>query len=382
MSILRYSFAHMPDRRDFLKRSALAAAAVPLARLDFARDDTPPFPYVDGLSFMSPAADIAASGLSAFILDVSSSQQLKTADGSVRYFRSFEACARSITAMRRELNGGKVPGAFLATGGSEIARAHSEGRTAIFFQFQGCEPIGEDLSRLDLFYELGLRVLQITHHNNNAWGGGAIERTWTGLTKVGAAGVERLNALGIVPDLAHVSDPTSLDVLRLSTQPVIVSHGAARAIVNNARCTSDEVIRGVANSGGAVGIFMMSFWLTPDPAPSVAAYVRQIQHVVKVGGIDAAAIANDYTVAGDIAAIQAGNDNTKIIPGYYAWWDSVAKQGVLGFDTRPSHVVIPELNNVRRAFLIHAALEKAGLTSAAIEKIMGGNWIRVLSTLG
>lgn len=372
----------MADRRDFLKQTALAAAAIPFARMPFRAVEKPPFPYVDGLSFMSPAEDIAASGLSAFILDVSSVAPLKTSDGSIRYFRSFEACAQSITAMRRELNAGKVAGAFLATRGSEIRRAYSEGRTAVFFQFQGCEPIGEELSRLDLFYELGLRVLQITHHNNNAWGGGAIERTWSGLTKVGTEGIERMNALGIIPDLSHVSDPTSLDVLRISTKPVIVSHGAARAIVNNARCTSDEVIRGVAKSGGAMGIFMMSFWLTPDPMPSVDAYVRQIRHVVKVGGIEAAAIANDYTVAGDLAAIKAGNDNAKIIPSYYPWWDSVAKQGVLGFDSRPSHVVIPELNNVRRAFLIHAALEKGGFDSAAIEKIMGGNWIRVLSTLG
>ena len=372
----------MSDRREFLKRSALAAAAIPFARLNVHGREKPPFPYVDGLSFMSPAADIEASGLSAFLLDVSSGEQRKTEDGSTRYFRSFEACARSITAMRRDLNGGKVPGAFLATRGSDIRRAYNDGRTAVFFQFQGCEPIGEELSRLDLFYELGLRVLQITHHHNNAWGGGAIERTWTGLTKVGAAGLERMHTLGIIPDLSHVSDPTSLDVLRLRTRPVIVSHGAARALVNNARCTSDEVIRGVARSGGAMGIFMMSFWLTPDPVPSVDAYVRQIQHVVKVGGIDAAAIANDYSVAGDLAAMKVGNDNAKIIPGYYAWWDSVAKQGVLGFETRPSHVVIPELNNVRRAFLIHAALEKAGFSATAVEKIMGGNWIRVLSTLG
>lgn len=372
----------MPDRRDFLKRSATAAAALPFARLTLGGNEKPPFPYVDGLSAMSPAADIAASGLSAFILDISAGQLLKTDDGSMRFFRSFEASLRSITGMRRELNGGRVTGAFLATRGSEIRRAYNEGQTAIFFQFQSCEPIGEDLSRLDVFYELGLRVLQITHHNNNAWGGGAIERTWTGLTKIGMEGVARLNTLGIIPDLAHVSDKASLDVLRISTRPVIVSHGAARALVNNARCTSDEVIRGVAASGGAIGIFMLSFWLTRDPVPSVEAYVRQIQHVVQVGGIDAAAIANDYSVAGNLEAIEAGNDNAKIIPGYYAWWDSVAKQGVLGFEARPSHVVIPALNNVRRAFHIHEALERAGFKTSAIEKIMGGNWIRILSTLG
>ena len=369
-----------PSRRDFLG-AATAACIASLTRIHAAGPATvkPAFPYVDGLSFFSGTpADVAASGLTAFISDVSSGERLKTEDGSVKFFRSFEACSRSITNMRRRLASGAVPGAFLATTGSQIDDAWKKNATAVFFQFQGCEPIGDQLWRLELFYELGLRVLQITHHNNNAWGGGAIEKTWTGLTKVGHEGVERMNALGIIPDLSHVSDPTSLDVLKISKKPVIVSHGAARALVNNARCTPDEVIKGVAESGGVMGIFMMSFWLTTEATPSAESYLRQLKHVVNVGGIDAAGIANDYSVAGEQSAIKAGNDNAKIISNYYPWWDSVAKEGVLGFDKRPTHAVIPELNNVRRMFLIHEALERAGFRPVEVEKIMGRNWIRVL----
>ena len=372
------------SRREFLESAASVAVAIPLGGLRrasaSAQTKRPPIPYVDGLSFLSPnAADVAESGLSAFICDVSSGEQLKNPDGSPRFFRSFEACARSIAETKRRLDAGAIPGAFLARKGSEIPDAFRAGRTAVFFQFQGTEPVGEALWRLDLFYELGLRVLQITHHHDNAWGGGAIEPTWSGLTKVGAEGVRRMNALGIMPDLAHVSEPTSLDVLKLSTKPVIVSHGAARALVNNARCTPDTVIRGVADSGGMMGIFMMSFWLTTDPQPSTDAYIRQIRHVIKVGGVDAVGIANDYTVAGELAAAKAGNDNAKIISNYYPWWDSITKRGVLGFDRRPTHVVIAELNNVRRMFLIHQALERERFSSGEIEKIMGGNWVRVLA---
>lgn len=354
------------------------AQGAPPAAPPAARERTP-FPYVDGLSFLGPPSEVLASGLSALICDVSSAERLKTDDGSLKFFRSFEACARSMTSVRRQLNGGQVPSTFLATKGSEIREAYRTNRTAVFFQFQGCEPIGEDLSRLDLFYELGLRVLQITHHNDNAWGGGAIEKTWTGLTKVGTEGVERLNALGIISDLSHVSDVTSLDVLRVSKRPVIVSHGAARALVNNARCVSDEVIKGVAKSGGAVGVFMMSFWLTTDPVPTPASYVRQIRHMVNVGGIDAVGIANDYPIGGETAARKANNDNAAIIKNYHPWWQSVGKQGVLGFDTLPTHVVIPELNEPRRAFKIHEALERDGFKAAEIEKIMGATWIRVLT---
>ena len=386
-------------RRGFLKDAALAAAAVPVidgvawgaaSGTSIASQASPaaprsatPSPWVDGLSFLGPIDEVAASGLSALILDVTAVERLPTTDGSIKYFRSFEACARSITQHRRNLASGAIPGAFLATKGSEIAGAHASGRTAVFFQFQGCEPIGDDLSRLELFYELGLRVLQITHHNNNAWGGGAIEKTWTGLTKTGIEGVERMNAIGLIPDLSHVSEPTSLDVLRVSRRPVIVSHTAARAIVNNARCTTDAVLRGVAKSGGVTGIFMMSFWLTPDARPTVDHVVAQLRHVIDVGGIDAVGIANDYPIGGEANARKVNNDNAEAITGYLEWWRAVGREGVLGFDRVPTHVVVPELNHPRRMFDIHAALERARFSSTDIEKIMGGNWTRLLSdTLG
>jgi membrane dipeptidase len=384
-------------RRTFLTASALAAAgalgadrlfgthaAAAAAPGNRAAATPTPFPYVDGLTFINRDGHaLPESGLSALIHDASAGEVVTMPDGSSRWYRSFEACARSITGMRRSLVAGEVPGAFLATHGSEIRPAHAAGRTAVFLQFQGADPIEERLDRLDMFHELGLRVLQITHHHDNAWGGGALEPQWSGLTATGHEGVERLNELRIIPDLSHVADPTSRDVLRISRRPVIISHGAARALVDHARCAPDDVIRAVAESGGVMGIFMMSFWLTPDPVPTIDSYNRQIRHVVNVGGIDAAAVSNDYNVAGELAAAGLRNDNARAVQPYWPWWDSYAARGVHGFGERPRHVVIPELNHVRRMFDIHAALDRAGFTAGDAEKIMGGNWIRVLTeTLG
>jgi microsomal dipeptidase-like Zn-dependent dipeptidase len=366
-------------RRAFLQTASLAALA-PFGLSKTARPHKSAFPFVDGLCLSVPETadpDFTASGLTAVIADVSQATQLKTPDGSIRYWRTFEACSNSITQARQQLQNKKT--AFLATRGSQIKEAFREGKTAVFLQFQGCEPLGEDLARLDQFYGLGLRILQITHHNNNPFGGGCIEKDWTGLTKLGFAAIERMNHLGVIPDLSHVADPTSLDVLKTSKKPVIISHGACRAIVNNARCASDEVIRGVARSGGAMGIFMMSFWLTNDPTPTVDALITQLRQVIKVGGINAAAIANDYNLSGEANLAKLKNNNAEGVKDYLDWWHSVARQGVLGFDKEPHHVVIPELNNINRMFSILAALEKHVIKTAEIEKIIGGNWIRVLT---
>ena len=192
---------------------------------------------------------------------------------------------------------------------------------------------------------------------------------------------------------AHGAGPSPLQAIafKATTQVSVVPAAkelvpvqiSARALVPSARCLPDEVIRGVGASGGVMGIFMMSMWLTTDPQPGVDAYIRQITHVANIAGIDGVGIANDYTIAGELTAAKAGNDNGKIISNYYPWWESVGRQGVFGFDGRPPHAVIPELNNVRRMFLIEQALQKSGFKAAEIEKIMGGNWIRVLTdTLG
>ncbi|HET9372754.1 MAG TPA: membrane dipeptidase [Vicinamibacterales bacterium] len=367
-------------RRGFLQQLGAAAATARAADSPAQSRPITPFPYVDGLTLAGPMNDLAASGLSAFLVDVSRAERLETTDGSIKYWRSFDATSKSIAEMRTDL--AREPLAFHATRGSEIAGAHRNGRTAVFFQVQGGgEIVGQNLDRLDALHALGLRVFQITHHNDNPWGGGAIEPKWSGLTALGRAGVERLHALGMIPDLAHVSDPTCRDVIAISRairKAVIVSHGGARALVDNARCTPDDVIRGVADSGGAMGVFMMTCWLTTDPMPTPASYVAQIRHIVRVGGIDAVGIANDYAIGGDAGAQSVGNDNARAVQNILPWWNSVAKSQVLGFDTPPAHVVIPELNNPRRAFLIHDALDRAGFRSAEIEKIMGGNWIRVL----
>ena len=369
------------SRRSFLAAAAATGAAALWYPESVLGQASPPYPYVDGLCALpSDLSDIGRSGLSSFILDVSSVAPVETEDGTIRYYRSFDASVQSLVAYRRRLMNGDIPGAFLATRGSQIRDAFERDRTAVFLQFQGAQPLEGDLWRVDLFYELGLRILQLTHHNANPFAGGALDTKPSGLTDLGRDLVARMNELGIIPDISHGSDATSLQVAQLSTAPVILSHGAARSLVPNARCAPDEVIRAVAETGGVMGIFMMSFWLTDDPVPGVEHLIAQLRHVANVGGIEAVGIANDYPVSGEANLAALGNDNAEGVKAYHPWWSSLAEEGIMGFDAGrlPEHVVIPELNNVRRMFVIDEALGRAGFSSRDRERIMGGNWIRVL----
>jgi len=128
---------------------------------------------------------------------------------------------------------------------------------------------------------------------------------------------------------------------------------------------------------------MISFWLTNDPVPTIDHLINQIKHIINVGGIDSVGISNDYSISGEPNLARINNNNEEGVKLYHPWWKTIRDKAVLGYDELPKHVVIPELNNIKRMYIIHQALEYNKFTASEIEKIMGGNWIRVLrETLG
>ena len=383
----------MPDvsRRSF---AGLLGASITASQLPFvisgcssASTATAPDPaqgwYIDGLSFLpADLNDIRASKIDAFICDISAIEQVEQADGTVNYRRTYRACMDSIRAARARV--AAHPDLLrLALAGADARLAKKDAQTALFFQIQGADCVEESLSQVDEFYLEGLRVLQLTHHYGNVYAGGALDSDDRGgvnlpLSARGYELIEKLNQRGILIDLSHASARSAQDAIAASSQPVVLSHGAARAIVNHARCSPDNVIRAIADGGGVFGVFMMSFWLTTDPEPQTRHYVEQLRHVANLGGIDAVAIANDYPLRGQENLLRLGNDNSQGIQEYLPWWQSLSERNVLGFDRQPSHVVIPEFNNLDRMARIHDAILDAGFSASEADKVMGGNWLRVL----
>jgi membrane dipeptidase len=357
------------------RRYAIAAAiaAMGLPRQTLART-AKRAPVIDGLSFLpDDLDDITHAGLDAMICDVSEIREIKDANGVPRYLRDFEANDVAIDKAVARIQASRA--VFVANKGSDIGKPGC----AAFLQFQSSETIGTDLSRIAHFHKKGLRVLQFTHHNNNAFAGGAIERVQSGLTPLGIEGLAEMNRVGILPDVSHGSEATMREAAARSRTPIVLSHGACKAIVDHPRCASDDSIRAIAERGGMMGIFMMSFWLTRDPVPTADHLIAQIRHVIRVGGLDAVGIANDFPMAGQSNLVKLRNDNAEGVKEYLGWWTAMRDSGIPGFETLPRHVVIPELNRIERMAVIRAALERNRFKAREIDRIMGGNWRRVLT---
>ncbi len=358
------------------RRSLIAGAGIglSLAGAGWAKVPARRKLWIDGLSFLPENLnDVAAAGLEAMIADVSRVETVSAADGTPRYVRTYASSIAAVDdAVARLRPGGP---AWLALRGSDIGR---HAGCATFLQFQSTEMIETDLSRLAAFHAKGLRILQFTHHNDTPFAGGAIEPHQTGLTPLGIEGLAEMNRLRLLPDVSHGSVPTMLEAAQRSITPIILSHGAARAIVDHPRAAPDEVIRAIAERGGMMGVFMMSFWLTRDPVPTPAHYVAQLRHVINVGGIGSVGISNDFPIAGEATLVKLGNDNRRGVQTYMEWWHAMRKRGVPGFSWDPQHVVIPEFNRIDRMARIAATLEQARFKAVEIDHIMGGNWRRVL----
>jgi membrane dipeptidase len=364
--------ANPMTRRTFMA----AGAAVTLGACATTRSGTPSTsPTIDGLSFLpDDLADIRASRLSGMICDVSEVQEIKDAQGIPRYLRTFDVNDAALDKAAARLGASEY--GFVALRGSDLGRKPG---CAAFLQLQSCEPVGTDLSRIARFHGKGLRVLQFTHHNNNLFAGGALERVQSGLTPLGRDGLGEMNRLRILPDVSHGSEATMIEAATSSRTPIVISHGACKAIVDHPRCASDAAIRAVAERGGMMGIFMMSFWLTRDPVPKVEHLIANLRHVIRVGGIDAVGISNDFPMAGQTNLVKLNNDNREGVKEYLPWWIAMRDSGIPGFAALPEHVVIPELNTIDRMAHIRQALERDRFTGGEIDRIMGGNWARVLT---
>ncbi|QDF74342.1 MULTISPECIES: membrane dipeptidase [Shewanella] len=376
------------QRRHLLKGLAAAGLLTHLAPLPAWAKATQKALYIDGLSFLpDDLADLSASKLDAYLCDISAIEAIEQADGTTNYKRTYKACVKSISEALERVNANPDK-LLLGRSAKDIELAHESGRTAVFFQIQGADcveqSINQDLNQVDEFYERGLRVLQLTHHYGNLFSGGALDNDGKQglnlpLTKAGHQLIDKLNSKKMLLDVSHSSPQSALDSARASRAPIVQSHGAVRAIVNHARCSPDEVIKAIADTGGLFGVFMMTFWLTTEHTPTTDHYLAQLKHVANVGGIGAVAIANDYPLRGHENLLALGNDNAEGVKQYIEWWHSLRARGVLGFDHEPEHVVIPELNHIERMERIDSALSRAGFSSGDRIKIMGGNWQRVLA---
>jgi membrane dipeptidase len=252
----------------------------------------------------------------------------------------------------------------LAQRSDDVREAAATGKLAVILQFQNSRPLEFDLNLLAIYWRLGVRAIQLAYNQRNAVGDGCEEPGDAGLSGYGQAVVREMNRLGIIVDLSHTGRQTTLDALTRSTRPCIFSHSNARAIHDHPRNIDDEQIRALAANGGIIGVNGIPAFVTADPSPTIDHVVAHISHIVQLVGPDHVCIGTDY-----------GSDPTP------AEYQTLVRNGVWDpANYPPPPWRYPEgFANATEFPNLADRLAGEGYDDATVDKIMGGNFLRVFA---
>lgn len=247
------------------------------------------------------------------------------------------------------------PDLFVVAGSlDDVMRARRENKLAVAFDLEGSNMIGPDPEAVGLYRDLGVRQMHLVYNRNNAAGGGCLDGD-AGLSEYGTALVRAVNRYGIMMDVSHSSRRTSLDVIALSSTPVVFSHSNARAITDHPRNITDEQIRACAAAGGVIGINGISEFIG-DPLGRTESMMRHLDYMVQLVGPRHVGIGLDY-VYGPL-----NDPSSPYSPPAMKAWAATRKAR----DVQPEQM--PELI---------AAMRSAGYSDEAVRMIAGGNFMRV-----
>ncbi len=262
----------------------------------------------------------------------------------------------------------------LATSAADVRRLTKAGKKAVLLGLEGGHALAASPEVLRALYDEGIRYVTLTHINTNAWADASQARPrWNGLNDLGRRLVQEMNRLGMLVDLAHVSDATFYDALAVSQAPVLVSHSSMRALTPSVRNLDDAMLRALAQNGGVVMINFFDAMVNPHLDASVMAEVNRrlpeaqrhklwnvVYAVKRERGLPGATL-DDVLDHLDHAASVAGIDHV----GLGSDFDGV-------FDLPAG------LEDVTRLPDLTYGLLRRGYSEEAIYKILGGNVLRVL----
>jgi membrane dipeptidase len=249
----------------------------------------------------------------------------------------------------------------------DLARINDSGKIGILLGLQNASHFRRP-DDVEFFYGLGQRVAQLTYNSRNRIGNGATERRDDGISHFGISIVERMNETGMVIDVSHCGDRTTMDAFELSAQPVLITHSNCRALVpGHPRCKPDEAIRAMARSGGVMGITGVRNFVTNEEPTTIEHVIDHFDHVRDLVGIEYVGVGSDMD-----------------LDGYDALPDDVQERLRAGYADSYSfrdRIDIEGLDHPQRMFDLTEGLVRRGYTDAHIESVLGGNFARVLSEI-
>ncbi len=289
----------------------------------------------------------------------------------IRNTDDFSLAAVNIHKLHKTIDENKDQVLLVRTS-EDIIRAQTSRKIGVIAGFQNAAAIMDKLEYLEIFYLLGVRIIQLTYNSRNLLGDGCVETADGGLSRFGKWVVKEMNRLRMVIDVAHCGERTSLEAIEISNSPVFISHSNAKALCPSLRNKSDVVLKALTEKGGVIGAAFWAPLVYRDPKirPSLADFLGHIDYLVEHTGIDHVAIGSDIGEGESREKYEAmfvggGGIYPEITQGLGDWYT---------FDNR----MVEHLDTAVNFPLVTNGLLARGYSETDIKKIMGGNIMRIL----
>ena len=175
----------------------------------------------------------------------------------------------------------------------DIEKAHQEDKTAVFFGFQNCSPIGDNINLVEEIHSLGILFMQLTYNNQSLLATGCYEDIDSGVTRMGKEVIKEMNRLGIVVDMSHSAEKSTIDAINFSSKPIAITHANPSFWFEAKRNKSNEVLKALAETGGMIGHSLYPHHLKDKSNCTLESFCEMIAKTADLIGVKHIGIGSD-----------------------------------------------------------------------------------------
>ena len=254
---------------------------------------------------------------------------------------------------------------FLGKDFNDIIKSKSENKTAIFFGFQNCSPIEDDIDLIEKVHEHGCRFMQLTYNNQSLLATGCYEKIDSGVTNFGREAIKEMNRVGIVIDMSHSAEKSTLDAIEISEKPIAITHANPSFWYETNRNKSDTILKALSQSGGMLGLSLYAHHLKDGSECKLESFCEMIARTVDAIGVNNIGIGSDLCLNQPDSVVEWMRNGT---------WTKTKNYGEgskekLGFPNQPNWFV-----DARGFNNLETGLKIIGFSTEEVNGILGNNW--------
>ncbi len=247
----------------------------------------------------------------------------------------------------------------------DIDKANKENKTAIFFGFQNCSPIEDDIKLVEKVHQLGCRFMQLTYNNQSLLATGCYEKVDSGVTNFGREVIREMNRVGLVVDMSHSAEKSTLDAIELSEKPIAITHANPSFWHPAKRNKSSELLKILSDSGGMLGLSLYPHHLKDNTKCTLDSFCEMVAKTVEIMDVKKIGIGSDLCLDHPDTVVEWMRNGS---------WSKSINFGE-GSKNKPGFPKQPDWFLDARGFLnIEKGLKKVGFSDTETHGILGNNW--------